>query len=102
SIGPHSLLALDLFHGHLTDSLKNRFDEKNANLAVIPGGLTKIKKLTPTGCIQCPAYNLVAQWVEISWDKIDPILKQDSLKCCGISNSQDGSEDKYIFDEWKK
>ena len=61
----------------------------------------EIKKLTPTGRIQRPAYNLVAQWVKISWDKIDPMLIQRSFKCCGISNSRDGSEDKYIFDyDW--
>ncbi|CAG8654302.1 6096_t:CDS:2, partial [Diversispora eburnea] len=35
-----------LFREHLTDSVKQRFDEKNINLAVIPGGLTsKLKPL---------------------------------------------------------
>ena len=45
SIDPRSLLVLDSFRGHLTDSVKNRFNEKNTNLAVIPGGLTS--KLQP-------------------------------------------------------
>ncbi|CAG8593384.1 4467_t:CDS:2, partial [Diversispora eburnea] len=97
-------MNLDEMICYLTDSVKNRFDEKNTNLAVIPGCLTsklqpldvninklfknkycqcyndwmaeEIKKSTPTGYIQCPAYNLVAQWVKISWDKIDPMLIQ--------------------------
>ncbi|CAG8486421.1 982_t:CDS:2 [Diversispora eburnea] len=61
----------------------------------------EIKKLTPTGRIQLSAYNLVAEWVKTSWDNIDPMLIQRSFKCCGISNSRDGSEDKYIFDyDW--
>jgi hypothetical protein len=61
----------------------------------------EIKKLTPTGRIQRPAYNLVAEWVKTSWDNVDPMLIQRSFKCCGISNSRDGSEDKYIFDyDW--
>ncbi|CAG8602270.1 6251_t:CDS:2, partial [Diversispora eburnea] len=115
-----------LFCGHLTDSVKLRFDEKNTNLAVIPGGLTsklqpldvsinksfkskycqcyndwmaeEIKKLIPTGQIQRPAYNLEAEWVLTSWNQIDKILIQRAFKCCGISNARDGSEDKYIFD----
>ncbi|CAG8627891.1 8682_t:CDS:2, partial [Diversispora eburnea] len=35
-----SCMADDSFCSYLTDSVKNRFDEKNTNLAVIPGGLT--------------------------------------------------------------
>ncbi|CAG8511982.1 5357_t:CDS:2 [Scutellospora calospora] len=48
SINPRSLLVLDAFSGHLTDSVKNRFNEKNTNMAVIPEGLTK--KLQPLDC----------------------------------------------------
>ena len=40
-----SLLILNSFCAHLVDPVKNRFSEKNTNLAVIPGGLTK--KLQP-------------------------------------------------------
>ncbi|CAG8696665.1 18204_t:CDS:1, partial [Acaulospora morrowiae] len=56
------------------------------------------KKLTPTGRIQKPAYNVIAQWIKKAWDDIDPALIQRSFKCCGISNARDGSEDKLIFD----
>ena len=40
SVDPHSLLVLDSFRGHLVDSVKQRFEEKRTDLAVIPGGLT--------------------------------------------------------------
>jgi hypothetical protein len=35
-----SLLVLDFFHGHLVDIVKQKFNEKSINMAVIPGGLT--------------------------------------------------------------
>ena len=37
---PRSLLILDLFAGHKTDSVKWRFWKKNTDLALIPKGLT--------------------------------------------------------------
>jgi hypothetical protein len=37
---PQSLLVLDSFSAHIVDSVKHRFNEKNTNIAVIPGGLT--------------------------------------------------------------
>jgi transposase-like protein len=37
---PRSLLVLDSFSAHIVDSVKNRFMEKNTNIAIIPGGLT--------------------------------------------------------------
>ena len=37
---PRSLLIFDSFCGHLVNSVKNRLDEKQTNIAVIPGGLT--------------------------------------------------------------
>ncbi|CAG8718226.1 13709_t:CDS:2, partial [Cetraspora pellucida] len=36
-----SLLVLNSFLGHITTSVKNRLNEKNTNIAVIPDGLTK-------------------------------------------------------------
>jgi hypothetical protein len=35
-----SLIVLDSFRGHLVDSVKQKFTEKNTDMAVIPGGLT--------------------------------------------------------------
>jgi len=37
---PRSLLIFDSFRGHLVNSVKNKLDEKQTNIAVIPGGLT--------------------------------------------------------------
>ncbi len=56
------------------------------------------KKLTPSGCIQCPSYSIVAEWVKIAWDQVDTYLIKRSFKCCGISNARDGTEDNHIFD----
>jgi hypothetical protein len=37
---PRSLLVLDSFTAHRTDPVKRRFNERNIDIAVIPGGLT--------------------------------------------------------------
>src|SRR6266542_3608996 len=42
---PRSLLVLDSFRRYLVNSVKNRFNEKQTNIAVIPNGL--ISKLQP-------------------------------------------------------
>lgn len=44
-VDPKSFLVLDSFTAHITDSVKNRFYEKNTDIAIIPGGLTS--KLQP-------------------------------------------------------
>ena len=61
----------------------------------------EVKKLTPTGRIQRPAYNVVAEWIKRAWDQVDTALIKRSFKCCGISTSQDGSEEDVMFNyEW--
>jgi len=42
---PRSLLVLDAFTAHRTDTVKRRFYRKNTDLAIIPGGL--ISRLQP-------------------------------------------------------
>ena len=37
---PKSLLVLDAFSAHRTDTVKRRIDRKNTDIAIIPGGLT--------------------------------------------------------------
>ncbi|CAI2193983.1 18128_t:CDS:1, partial [Funneliformis geosporum] len=37
---PRSLLIFNSFHDHLINSVKNRLDEKQTNIAVISEGLT--------------------------------------------------------------
>jgi len=39
-INLRSLLVLNSFTAHITDSVKNRIHKKHTDLAVIPGGLT--------------------------------------------------------------
>ena len=41
-----SMLVLDAFKGHLTDSVKNQLRKMNTELVVIPGGMTTV--LQPT------------------------------------------------------
>ena len=57
----------------------------------------EIKKLTPAGRIQRPAYNLVARWIKAAWDHVDPNLIKRSFKCCSVSTAQDGSEEDILF-----
>ena len=37
---PQSLLVMDLFSAHITDSAKQHLIEQKTNMAIIPGGLT--------------------------------------------------------------
>jgi len=57
-----------------------------------------IKDYTPSGKIKRPAYSLVANWIKEAWDSVDTNMIRRSFKCCGVSNSLDGSEDGLIFD----
>jgi hypothetical protein len=119
-------LVLDSFREHLVESVKNRFNEKQTNIAIIPDGLTsklqpldvainksfkaklcyyynkwinfKIHELTPAGRIKRPSYATVAKWVKKSWDEVDVSLIRRSFKCCRISIARDGSEDNLMFD----
>ncbi|CAG8739636.1 786_t:CDS:2, partial [Racocetra fulgida] len=63
----------------------------------------EIKKLTRTGHIQRPAYNLVAEWVVKAWNQVDPSLIKYSFKCCGISTAQNGTDEELMFNyDWVK
>jgi hypothetical protein len=42
SLNQPSMLVLDAFKGHLTDSVKNQFREMKTDLVVIPGGVTSV------------------------------------------------------------
>jgi TATA-binding protein-associated factor Taf7 len=57
-----------------------------------------VKDYTPSGKIRRPTYSLVANWIKESWESIDTNMIRRSFKCCGVSNSLDGSEDNLIFD----
>jgi hypothetical protein len=61
------LMYLDSFRGHLVDAVKHRFEEKNTNLAIIPGGLTS--KLQPLDvCINKPFKSKVRKVSEFYWN----------------------------------
>ncbi|CAG8668305.1 1688_t:CDS:2, partial [Diversispora eburnea] len=70
----------------------------------------EIKKLTPTGQIQRLAYNLVAEWVLISWNQIDTSLIQqdenennegnsENEKVSDIKNNEASENNEEIIDE---
>ncbi|CAG8432771.1 504_t:CDS:2 [Diversispora eburnea] len=97
------------------------------NLPVVPGGLTsklqpldvcinksfknkyrecynnwmaeEIKNLTPTGRIQCPAYNLVDEWVQTSWEKVDINLTQRNCVYVDEQNECENNENNEHNDE---
>jgi hypothetical protein len=38
---PRSMLAMDAFCGHLSDTIRNRLRNKNTDLVIIPSGMTR-------------------------------------------------------------
>jgi len=115
-----SMLVLDAFKGHLTDSVKNQLSKMKTELVVIPGGMTSVLQpidvsinkpfkerlrqhyltwiadpaleLTETGKIKRAAPSEVARWVSAAWKAIlESIIVRSFKKCC-ISNALDGSE----------
>ena len=122
-----SMLVLDAFKGHLTDSVKNQLRKMNSELVVIPGGLTSMlqpmdvsfnkpfkdklrqqyltwisdpdRELTETGKIKRVAPLEVARWVSAAWKVIpESIIIRSCKKCC-ISKSLDGSEDDILWED---
>lgn len=57
-----------------------------------------VKNYTRSGKIKRPSYSLVASWVKEGWDAVDVNMIKRSFKCCGVSNTMDGTEDALIFD----
>uniref|UniRef100_A0A224YXZ2 Pogo ele1 orf1-h 1e-40-j 4 n=1 Tax=Rhipicephalus zambeziensis TaxID=60191 RepID=A0A224YXZ2_9ACAR len=126
----HSLLVLDSYRGHLTDSVKAALAEMNTDLAVIPGGMTgqlqpldvcinkpfkdrlrglytdwlseEDHQLTPTGRIKRASLSQLAGWVAAAWDDIPETLIVRSFKKCSISNALDGTEDCAVFEDSDK
>ncbi|CAG8433156.1 9557_t:CDS:2 [Diversispora eburnea] len=106
SINPCSLLVLDTFRGHLTDVVKRRFDEKNTNLAVVPGGLTS--KLQPLDvCINKSFKNKYreSEWVQTSWEKCDERnddeydeYNEENNEIIDLINDENDKENNEIID----
>jgi len=115
-----SMLVLDAFKGHLTDSMKNQLCKMKTEL-VIPGGMTSVlqpmdvsinkpfkdrlrqkyltwiadpaRVLTETGKIKRAAPSEVTRWVSAAWKAILESIMVRSFKKCCISNALDGSKD---------
>jgi hypothetical protein len=88
---PWSMLAMDAFHGHLSDRIRNRLRNKNTNLVIIPSGMTSqlqpldvsvnkpLKRLvhkhcdvwlnkgnhtlTPSGKIKRASASIIVEWI---------------------------------------
>ncbi|KAM7298529.1 pogo transposable element with KRAB domain [Ixodes scapularis] len=121
-----SLLVLDSYRGHLTDSVKTVLSRGGTDLAVIPGGMTsqlqpldvsinkpfkdRLRKfytdwlteqeheLTPAGRIKRASLGQVASWIAAAWDDIPSELIVKSFQKCSISNALDGTEDDVLWE----
>lgn len=124
---PRSMLVLDAFRGHTTDSVKNRLQQHNCDLVVIPGGMTSVLQpldvsinkpfkqyareeyekwletpnlpRTPAGKIKKVPPSTVAAWISTAWKRISEETIRKSFKKCCITNALDGSEDDIIWDD---
>jgi len=121
-----SVLVLDAFKGHLTDSVKNQLRKMKTELVVILGGMTSVLQpmdvsinkpfkdrlrqqyltwiadpaceLTETGKIKSTAPSEVPWWVSAAWKAmLGSIIIRSFKKCC-ISNALDGSEDDILWE----
>jgi hypothetical protein len=120
-----SMLVLDAFKEHVTDSVKDQLRKMKTELVVIPGGMTSVlqpmdvsinksfkdrlrqryltwiadpaRELTQTGKIKRAAPSEVARWVLAAWKAIPESIIVRSFKKCCISNALDGSEDDILW-----
>jgi len=51
------------------------------------------------GNLKWPSLPVIAQWMKMAWDSIDPIIISKSFKECSISNDLDGTEDDELWGE---
>ena len=112
-----AIMVYDSFRGHLEESVQEKFNESNIDLAVIPGGLTSICQpldvainklfknnlcrewhvwMTNSGAEYTKAGNLwrakineVYGWVKCSWEGISNEIIFESFKTCEISTHLD-------------
>ncbi|KAK9398934.1 hypothetical protein NXF25_013903 [Crotalus adamanteus] len=126
-IQKHSLLVWDMFRAHLTPSTKQRRARINTDAAVIPAGLTSLvqpldvclnkpfkdrireqwnewmvsgeKSFTKGGNMHAPQLDVLCKFVIKAWNDIDAETVIKSFKKCGVSNSLDGMEDDYLWQD---
>lgn len=123
-----SLLVLDAFRCHKSDHVKQILKEDyRTTLTIIPGGMTSILQpldisvnkpmkvmlqrrwndwyaegdhtFTPSGNMRKPTLEDVCNWVHDAWQQLDPEIIVRAFKKCSISNSLDGTEDDFLWED---
>lgn len=126
NLDTRSLLVLDSFRGHLTESVRQQLRASDTDLAVIPGGMTgmlqpldvsvnrpfkcgfrraytewmatTVHQKTPTGRLKRASLVDVCSWILEAWGAVSFKTVEKSFKVTGISNMLDGTEDDLIWD----
>ena len=121
------MFALDAVKGHLTDSVKNQLPKMNTELVVMPGRIKSVlqpmdvsinktfkdrlrqqyltwisdpaRELTETGKFKRAAPSEVPRLMSVAWKAIPESIIIRSFKKCCISNSLDGSEDDFLWED---
>lgn len=119
---PRGLLIFDSMRAHLTDPVKHACKKASANIAVIPGGLTKILQplditincafkcemrkcweewmrngthsFTKSGHMRKATYEEVAEWVSNSWKKV-----KSTIIVSGFTEANIVTSDSEVFPE---
>jgi len=127
SLNQLSMLVLDAFKEHVTDSIKDQLRKMKTELVFIPGGIISVlqpmdvsinkpfkdrlrqqyltwiadlaRELTEPGKIKCAAPSEVAWWVSAAWKAIPESIMVRSFKKCCISNALNGSEDDIVWED---
>ena len=122
-----AMMVYDSFRGHLEESVKNKFNENNIDLAVILRGLTSICQpldvainkpfkdnlrkewhfwmsnggagYTVGGNLRRAKISDICRWVIRAWENISNNIIIRFFKKCSISNALDGSEDDAVYEE---
>uniref|UniRef100_K7GCQ4 HTH CENPB-type domain-containing protein n=1 Tax=Pelodiscus sinensis TaxID=13735 RepID=K7GCQ4_PELSI len=120
-----SLMVLDAFWCHHMKSVKKRLQQDKTDLAIIPGGMTKILQpldvtvnkpmkdalrrkwntwlwegehtFTASGCMKTPTLQDLTQWIADVWVELDPAIIRKGFLKCSIFNAMDGSEDDSLW-----
>uniref|UniRef100_K7GH49 HTH CENPB-type domain-containing protein n=1 Tax=Pelodiscus sinensis TaxID=13735 RepID=K7GH49_PELSI len=120
-----SLVVLDAFQCHCMLSIKKRLQQDKTDLAIIPGGMTKMLQpldvtvnkpmkdalrrkrntwllegehtFTAGGRMRTPTLQDVTQWIADVWLELDLTMIRKGFLKCSISNAKDGSEDDALW-----
>uniref|UniRef100_K7GHM1 Uncharacterized protein n=1 Tax=Pelodiscus sinensis TaxID=13735 RepID=K7GHM1_PELSI len=120
-----SLTVLDAFWCHRMPSVKKRLQQDKTDLAIIPGGMTKMLQaldvtvnkpmkdalrrkwntwlledehtFTAGGRMRTLTLQDVTQWIADVWVELDPSIIRKGFLKCSISYTMDGSEDDALW-----